>query len=253
MAYEKVTFTGSRGHALAARLDLPDGEIKAYGLFAHCFSCSKDLSAVNRISRALNEDGIAVFRFDFTGLGQSDGNFSNTNFTSNVGDIVAAADHMRTTLAAPAVMMGHSLGGAATFMAAGQVPEVRAVATIGAPANAVNVLKQFGDDIETIEQTGEADVLLGGRPFVIKKQFIDDARDQDLLADVAALKKPLLVMHSPIDGTVDIDHARQIYEAAQHPKSFVSLDTADHLLMKNPADSQYVARVISAWASQYID
>jgi len=252
MAYEKITFTGSRGHELAARLDLPGDAIKAYGLFAHCFSCSKDLSAVNRISRALNDDGIAVFRFDFTGLGQSDGNFSNTNFTSNVADILAAVDYMRSNLEAPAVMMGHSLGGAATFMAANNVPEVRAVATIGAPANAHNVLKQFGDDIETIEAEGEANVLLGGRPFVIKKQFIDDARDQDLLAEVTALKKPLLVMHSPIDETVDIDHAREIYEAAKHPKSFVSLDTADHLLMKNAADSKYVARVISAWASQYI-
>jgi pimeloyl-ACP methyl ester carboxylesterase len=253
MAYEKVTFKGSRGHELAARLDLPNGDIKAYGLFAHCFSCSKDLSAVNRISRALNDDGIAVFRFDFTGLGQSEGNFSNTNFTSNVNDILSAAEHMREHLAPPAVMMGHSLGGAATFIAANQVPEVRAVATIGAPANAVNVLKQFGDDLKTIEQEGEADVLLGGRPFVIKKQFVDDARSQDLLAEVASLKKPLLVMHSPIDNTVDIDHARQIYEAAMHPKSFVSLDTADHLLMEKAADGQYVARVISAWASQYIN
>ncbi len=252
MAYEKVTFTGSRGHELAARLDLPDGDIKAYGLFAHCFSCSKDLSAVNRISRALNEDGIAVSRFDFTGLGQSDGNFSNTNFSSNVGDILAAVDYMRESFAPPAVMMGHSLGGAATFMAANSVPEVRAVATIGAPANATNVLRQFGEDIETIENEGEADVMLGGRQFVIKKQFVDDARSQDLLTEVRALKKPLLVMHSPIDQTVDVDHARLIYEAALHPKSFISLDTADHLLMKNPADSRYVARVISAWVSQYI-
>lgn len=244
---------GSQKFELAARLDAPDGNIKAYGLFAHCFSCSKDLSAVNRISRALNEDGIAVFRFDFTGLGQSEGNFSNTNFTSNVNDILAAADFMRAELSAPAIMMGHSLGGAATFLAANDVPEVQAVATIGAPANAVNVLKQFGDEIETIEQEGRADVLLGGRPFVIKKQFVDDARSQDLLSEVAALKKPLMVMHSPIDDTVDIDHARRIYESAMHPKSFISLDKADHLLMKNASDSVFVARVISAWASQYID
>tara|TARA_R110002096_G_scaffold302466_3_gene497382 strand:- start:781 stop:1263 length:483 start_codon:yes stop_codon:yes gene_type:complete len=160
---------------------------------------------------------------------------------------------MRTELSAPAIMMGHSLGGAATFLAANKVPEVQAIATIGAPANAVNVLKQFGDEIETIEQEGRADVLLGGRPFVIKKQFVDDARSQDLLAEVAALKKPLMVMHSPIDDTVDIDHARRIYESAMHPKSFISLDKADHLLMKNASDSVFVARVISAWASQYID
>ncbi len=253
MPSQKVTFMGSQNFELAARIDSPDGDIKAYGLFAHCFSCSKDLSAVNRISRALNEDGIAVFRFDFTGLGQSEGNFSNTNFTSNVNDILAAADFMRAELSAPAIMMGHSLGGAATFLAANRVPEVQAVATIGAPANAVNVLKQFGDEIETIEQEGRADVLLGGRPFVIKKQFVDDARSQDLLSEVSELKKPLMVMHSPIDDTVDIDHARRIYEAAMHPKSFISLDKADHLLMKNASDSVFVARVISAWASQYID
>ncbi|PCI59315.1 MAG: osmotically inducible protein OsmC [Kordiimonadales bacterium] len=252
MAYERVSFMGASGHELAARLDLPKGEIKAYGLFAHCFSCSKDLGAVNRISRALNEDGIAVFRFDFTGLGQSEGDFSDTNFTSNVGDILAAVSYMRDNLAPPTVMMGHSLGGAAILIAGNDVPEVRAVATIGAPANAVNVLKQFGDDIGTIEQEGQADVMLGGRPFVIKKQFVDDARAQDILASVKTLRKPLLVMHSPIDATVDVDHARQIYEAAMHPKSFVSLDHADHLLMKDPADGIYVARLISAWASQYI-
>ncbi|MBL4837678.1 MAG: alpha/beta fold hydrolase [Kordiimonadaceae bacterium] len=252
MPSQKATFMGSQGFELAARLDAPAGDIKAYSLFAHCFSCSKDLSAVNRISRALNEDGIAVFRFDFTGLGQSDGNFSNTNFTSNVNDILAAVAYMRAELSPPAIMMGHSLGGAATFLAANQVPEVRAVATIGAPTNAVNVLKQFDKEMEKIEQEGKADVLLGGRPFVIKKQFVDDARNQDLLSEVAALKKPLLVMHSPIDATVDIDHARQIYEAAKHPKSFISLDKADHLLMKNPADGIFAARVISAWATQYL-
>lgn len=252
MPSQKATFMGSQGFELAARIDAPAGDIKAYSLFAHCFSCSKDLSAVNRISRALNEDGIAVFRFDFTGLGQSGGNFSNTNFTSNVNDILAAVAYMRAELSPPAIMMGHSLGGAATFLAATQVPEVRAVATIGAPANAVNVLKQFDSEMETIEQEGKADVLLGGRPFVIKKQFVDDARSQDLLSEVAALKKPLLVMHSPIDATVDIDHARQIYDAAKHPKSFISLDKADHLLMENPADGIFAARVISAWATQYL-
>jgi len=252
MAYERITFKGNGGLELAARLDFPDGDIKAYGLFAHCFSANKDLSPVNRICRALNDDGIAVFRFDFTGLGQSEGDFSDTNFSSNVEDILAAVTYMRENLAAPAVMMGHSLGGAATFMAANSVPEVKAVATIGSPANAVNVFKQFGDDLETIEREGCAKVMLGGRPFVIKKQFVDDARSQDLLAEVASLRKPLLVMHSPIDNTVDISHARQIYDAAMHPKSYISLDHADHLLMSNPKDSQYAARVISAWASHYI-
>lgn len=252
MKSEKVTFKGSQGYELAARYDGPDEEPRACALFAHCFTCGKDLNAINRIARALAADGIGLFRFDFTGLGLSNGDFANTNFSSNVQDLIAAANYMRAELQAPTIMIGHSLGGAATLVAAGEIPEVKAVATIGAPFDSENVLKQFRNDIDAIEADGEAEVMLAGRPFKMKKQFIEDARSQNVADHIAALKKPLLVMHSPIDETVSVDHARRIYEAAKHPKSFVSLDRADHLLMKNPADGQYVARVLSAWASQYI-
>lgn len=252
MKSEKVTFMGSQGFELAAKLDRPDGDIKAYALFAHCFTCGKDLNAINRVSRALADDGISLFRFDFTGLGLSNGDFANTNFSSNVQDLITAADFMRSSFNAPSIMIGHSLGGAATLVAAGSVPEVKAVATIGAPFDSENVLKQFQNDLDTIEADGEAEVMLAGRPFKMKKQFIEDARSQSIEGHISRLKKPLLVMHSPIDDTVDIDHARKIYSAAKHPKSFISLDKADHLLMKNAADGAYVARILSAWASQYI-
>lgn len=252
MRSEKVTFMGSQGFDLAARLDQPDGDVKAYALFAHCFTCGKDLNAINRISRALADDGIALFRFDFTGLGLSSGDFANTNFSSNVEDLLAASNFMQDTLDAPSIMIGHSLGGAATLVAAGRVPGVKAVATIGAPFDSTNVLKQFQGDLNAIEADGEANVMLAGRPFTMKKQFVDDARGQNVADHISSLKKPLLVMHSPVDDTVDVEHARKIYETAKHPKSFVSLDKADHLLMKNPADGAYVARILSAWASQYI-
>lgn len=252
MPSEKVTFMGSQGFDLAARLDRPDGDVKAYALFAHCFTCGKDLNAINRISRALADDGIALFRFDFTGLGLSSGDFANTNFSSNVEDLLAAAKFMQDTMDAPSIMIGHSLGGAATLVAAGRVSGVKAVATIGAPFDSTNVLKQFQGDLDAIEADGEANVMLAGRPFTMKKQFVDDARGQNVAGHISNLKKPLLVMHSPIDDTVDVEHARKIYETARHPKSFVSLDKADHLLMRNPADGAYVARILSAWASQYI-
>lgn len=253
MPSEKVNFKGSQGFDLAAKLDKPEGDVRAYALFAHCFTCGKDLNAINRISRALAADGIAMFRFDFTGLGLSNGDFANTNFSSNVQDLIAAADFMREEYAAPSLMIGHSLGGAATLVAAGSVPEVTAVATIGAPHDSENVLKQFKNDLNAIERDGEADVLLAGRPFKMKKQFIEDARGQNVSDHITRLKKPLLVMHSPIDETVSIDHAGKIFGAAKHPKSFVSLDKADHLLMKRAEDGIYVARLLSAWASQYLD
>lgn len=214
MASQKIEFPGALGHDLAARLDAPDSGIRAYALFAHCFTCGKDLNAINRIAKALNEDGIALFRFDFTGLGRSNGDFANTNFSSNVQDLLAAADFMRAELEAPQIMIGHSLGGAATLVAAPKVPEVKAVATIGAPFGSSNVLKQFGADLEKIESEGEAEVMLAGRPFRVKKQFIDDARDQNIAEAIKGMRKALLVMHSPIDETVAVDHARQIYEAA---------------------------------------
>jgi len=249
---EKITFTGALGDSLAARLDRPEGEPRAYALFAHCFTCNKDIFAASRIASGLVEQGIAVLRFDFTGLGASDGEFANTNFSSNVGDLVAAADYMRANLAAPKIMIGHSLGGAATLAAAGKVPEAEAVCTVGAPADPAHVAHNFRDDLDKIEAEGVAEVQLVGRPFTIKKQFLDDIRSQKLNEDIGSLKKALLVFHSPIDATVGIENAQAIYVAAKHPKSFVSLDNADHLLTRK-ADAIYVANVITAWAERYID
>lgn len=252
MPSEKIIFKGSQGDQLAAKLDKPEGEIKAYALFAHCFTCGKDLSAINRISRSLNRVGIALFRFDFTGLGMSKGEFANTNFSSNIEDLIAATEYMRAELSAPEIMFGHSLGGTAILVAATQIAEVKAVATIGSPANAINVIKQFGSSLAEIEQNGEAEVLLAKRPFKIKKQFVDDANSHNVLEQVRNLHKPLLIMHSPIDDTVPLDHARQIYEAAMHPKSFVSLDKADHLLMKESKYGEYAANLLATWSEQYI-
>ncbi len=248
---ERFVFPGALGDDLAARLDTPAGEIKAYALFAHCFTCTKDIFAASRISEGLNEAGIAVLRFDFTGLGASEGEFANTNFSSNVGDLIAAANHMREKLQAPQIMIGHSLGGAAVLSAAKDVPEVRAVATIGAPADPAHVAHNFEESRAEIEEKGVAEVLLVGRPFQIKKQFLDDIQEQKLEQDVANLKKALLVFHSPIDATVGVENAASIFQAAKHPKSFVSLDNADHLLSKR-ADAVYVAEVIAAWAGRYI-
>ncbi len=248
---EKITFTGALGDDLAARLDLPDGDVKAYALFAHCFTCSKDIFAASRIAEGLNANGIAVLRFDFTGLGASEGEFANTNFTSNVGDLIAAANHMRATLQAPRILIGHSLGGAAVLAAAGDIAEVEAVCTVGAPSDPGHVSNNFKDDVDRIEADGEADITLVGRPFKIKKQFLDDIRSQNLTDKISKLRKALLVFHSPIDATVGIDNAQEIYTAAKHPKSFVTLDTADHLLSKR-ADAVYVANVIAAWATRYI-
>lgn len=248
---EKISFTGALGDELAARLDLPDGPVKAYALFAHCFTCTKDIFAASRIAEGLNANGIAVLRFDFTGLGASEGEFANTNFTSNVGDLVAAANYMRSELEAPKVLVGHSLGGAAVLSAASDVPEVEAVCTIGAPSDPHHVANNFKDDISRIEAEGEADITLVGRPFRIKKQFLEDIASQRLMEKVANLKKALLIFHSPIDGTVGIENAQDIYVAAKHPKSFVSLDDADHLLSRR-ADAVYCANVIAAWATRYL-
>ncbi len=248
---QKVTFTGSQGFELAARLDKPVGPIRAYALFAHCFTCGKDLAPANRIAKELNNNGIAVLRFDFTGLGKSDGEFENTNFSSNVADLIAAVDYMRDTFEAPSLMIGHSLGGTATLLAALEVPEVKAVATIGSPSNSTNIFKQFGSAVDTIEAEGEADVQLAGRSFKVKKQFIDDAKGQNITEAVAKLKKPLLVIHSPIDDTVSVDHAAAIFMAAKHPKSFLSLDKGDHLLFA-PGTAEYAAKSIATWSSPYI-
>lgn len=248
---EKITFPGALGENLAARLDLPVGEPRAYALFAHCFTCTKDIFAASRIAKGLTEHGVAVLRFDFTGLGASEGEFANTNFSSNVGDLVAAANYMRENLAAPAILIGHSLGGAAVLAAAGKVAGAKAVCTIGAPADPAHVAHHFQEARPEIEAAGEAEVLLVGRPFRIKKQFLDDIESNKLEAAIAGMKKALMVFHSPVDQTVGIENAQAIYIAAKHPKSFVSLDDADHLLSRK-VDAEYVADVIAAWATRYL-
>jgi putative redox protein len=252
MPFELIRFAGHSGEQLSARIDMPDQPPKAYALFSHCFTCSKDLRPVNRIAEELNAEGIALFRFDFTGLGKSDGEFAKTHFTSNVQDLIAAADYMKNHLQAPDFVIGHSLGGTASIVAAHAIPSIRAVATIGSPSNASNVLRQFSESLDEIERSGEAKVLLAGRPFTIKKDFIDDVKAQDIEAAVASLARPFMILHSPIDETVSIDHARTLYCLAKHPKSFVSLDKADHLLLENDEDSRYIGRILAAWATQYV-
>ena len=252
MAGGTVHFPGADGQQLAARLDMPDGPVRAYALFAHCFSCSKDVLAASRTAHGLTRHGIAVLRFDFTGLGASEGEFANTNFSSNIADLVAAAGFLRAEHAAPQLLVGHSLGGAAVLAAAAAVPETRAVATIAAPSDPHHILGLFDEHLDTISEHGEARVKLAGREFTIRRQFIDDVAEHRLLEKVHALKLPLLVLHSPLDRTVPLSDAMQIFEAARHPKSFVSLDSADHLLSRRE-DAQYVAGVIAAWSTRYLD
>ncbi len=247
----KLTFLGSVGHELVARLDSPENP-KAYVLFAHYFTGNKDVTALSRIARALNDVNIALFRFDYTGLGASGGNFADTNFSSNVADLIAAANFMRINFEAPQILVGHSLGGTAAIAAASEIPEVKAVATIGSPCDTLHVQHNFAKHLDEINEKGEAEVILGGKKFNIKKQFLDDIANQDMPKKIANLKKALLVMHSPIDEIVSIENAQRIYEYAKHPKSFISLDKADHLLMNSPTDSNYVAAVLAAWASRYL-
>jgi uncharacterized OsmC-like protein/pimeloyl-ACP methyl ester carboxylesterase len=247
----KLEFAGSYGAKLAARLDLPAGPVQAYALFAHCFTCSKDIFAASRIAAGLAGQGIAVLRFDFTGLGASEGEFASTNFSSNVDDLVHAADYLRDNFGVPELLIGHSLGGAAVLAAAARIPDARAIVTIGAPAEADHVIKNFGADISRIDQDGEAKVSLAGREFTIRKQFLDDVRGSSIDDAVANLKRPLLVMHAPGDQTVGIENAVHIFTKAKHPKSYVSLDTADHLLTKR-ADAKYAADIIAAWASRFV-
>ncbi|TFD33222.1 bifunctional alpha/beta hydrolase/OsmC family protein [Cryobacterium cryoconiti] len=247
---ERLAFPGSQGSALAARLDLPESTPRAYALFAHCFTCSKDVLAAARISRALTDFGIAVLRFDFTGLGQSGGDFANTNFSSNIEDLVHAADYLRQHYAAPTLLIGHSLGGAAVLAVTHRIPEVRAVATIGAPADPDHLSHLLSESRTEIEACGEAEVELSGRTFRIRRQFLDDIAAQPQAQRIGSLGAALLVMHSPTDAIVDADNARRIYEAARHPKSFVALDGADHLLTK-PADAAYAAAMLATWAGRY--
>lgn len=247
----KILFPGSSGEDLAGLLELPDAPPRAMALFAHCFTCGKDSASASRIARALVQHGYAVLRFDFTGLGGSDGDFANTNFSSNVQDLLAAAQYLRTEHQAPGLLIGHSLGGTAVLHAAVDIPECKGVVTIGSPADARHVVEQFVCAIDTIEQEGQAEVSLAGRNFTIKKQFLDDINNTTI-EHIAQLKPAILVMHSPVDATVSINEAERIYRAAKHPKSFISLNQADHLLTRR-ADAQYVADFIAVWASRCLD
>nr|WP_249128172.1 alpha/beta fold hydrolase [Bradyrhizobium lablabi] len=233
-------------------MDTPDGPVAAYALFAHCFTCGKDVLAARRISAALAAKGIAVLRFDFTGLGGSGGEFANSTFSSNVADLVLAADHLRKTRMAPAILIGHSLGGAAILAAAGKIPDAKAVVTLEAPSDPAHVTHFFKDRIEDIRAQGKVEVQLAGRPFHIKREFLDDIAEQKLMEQVGKLHKALLVMHSPTDDTVGIENATRIFLAAKHPKSFISLQGIDHLISQR-SDSTYVADVIAAWAERYIE
>lgn len=252
MPTERFQFLGEGGHQLAATLDLPDRAPTAYALFAHCFTCGKDVLAAKRIAVALAAKGIAVLRFDFTGLGSSEGDFANSTFSSNVADLVHAADHLRKTRKAPALLIGHSLGGAAILAAAERIPEAMAVVTIAAPSDPNHVTGLFKEALENIRKNGRAEVSLAGRPFPITREFLDDIAEHELMNHVTELRKALLIMHAPTDDTVGIDNATRIFLAAKHPKSFVSLDNADHLL-SDRRDSNYAADVIAAWASRYLE
>jgi uncharacterized OsmC-like protein/alpha/beta superfamily hydrolase len=247
----KVEFSGTDGLMVAGLLETPDSNPHSFALFAHCFTCGKDVLSASRISRALVARGYAVLRFDFTGLGGSDGDFANSNFSSNINDLVLAADFLRGNYRAPSLLIGHSLGGAAVLAAAHAMQEVQGVVTIGAPADPQHVVKQFGCKTDEISEAGVAEVQLAGRPFTIKKQFLDDLADQYQSEKIASLRKALLVFHSPVDATVSINEAEKIYRQAKHPKSFVSLDDADHLLSK-AKDAEYVANTIAAWATRYV-
>jgi len=252
MKTERLQFQGHDGSVLAARLNLPVGKPAAYALFAHCFTCSKDIPAARRIAQRLASLGIAVLRFDFTGLGHSGGEFANTGFSSNVADIVLAADYLRENYQAPQLLIGHSLGGAAVLAAADGIDEAKAVVTIGAPAEPEHVIHNFGDHVNTICNEGAAEVELGGRAFTIRREFIEDISDVSLEAKVDHLKKALLVLHAPLDETVSLDNAARIFQMAKHPKSFITLDNADHLLTR-VEDADYAAEMISTWVQRYID
>jgi putative redox protein len=247
-----VRFASSGGHELAARLDRPAGPARAYALFAHCFTCSKDSKAAAFIAQALAARGIAVLRFDFTGLGMSGGDFADSSFSSNIEDLLSAAGYLREQHRAPEILIGHSLGGAAVLAAAGQLDEVRAVATIAAPFEPKHVEHLLKGGKDEIVAKGEAEVDIGGRPFRVKRDFIQDLERHDPAKAIGGMRKALLVLHSPRDTIVPIDNASKIFIAARHPKSFVSLDDADHLLTRRP-DAAYVAEVLSAWASRYLE
>lgn len=251
MQSKNVKFPNAAGQSLAGILDLPAGEPVAWALFAHCFTCSKNLKAANHVSRSLVEAGIAVLRFDFTGLGQSEGAFGDTTFSTNVDDLVAAASWLDEQYRAPDILVGHSLGGTAVLQASLQLPDVVAVATIGSPADPGHVAHMFAGSEEELRETGVAEVRLGGRPFLMKRGFLEDLERHDLPNAIGGLRKALLVMHAPLDDIVAIDNASALFAAAKHPKSFVSLDKADHLLTREE-DSRYAGQVLAAWATRYL-
>jgi len=246
----KLTFPNEEGIDLSARLDLPEGDVKAYAIFAHNFAGSKESLAASRISRALTREGIAVLRFDFTGLGTSSGDFSQTTFSTNVTDIVYAAKYLADNFQAPKLLIGHSLGGAAVIVAASMIPEVRAVATIGAPSNPAHVSHLFKDHMETIRDTGSSEIHIAGKTLPITKDFLEDIEKYKLEGVIRNFSKALLIFHSPVDMTVSIDHASILYRSARHPKSFLALDRADHMLT-NLEDAEYVATILAAWMKRY--
>lgn len=252
MRTENFDFTGEHGQPLAGQLDLPAGPATSYALFAHCFTCTKASLAAVRVARALTARGHGVLRFDFTGLGESGGEFADTSFSASTRDVIAAAQAMAAAGRPPKLLVGHSLGGAAVLAAAAGLPTVAAIATIGTPFDVDHVAGLFGAGLEAIMRTGEAEVRLGGRRFRIRRAFIDDLATHDQGARIAALGRALLVLHSPLDRVVDIGNAAEIFAAARHPKSFVSLDDADHLLT-DARDAEYVAEVIAAWAARYLE
>jgi len=251
MASRKFDFAGSEGHTLSGQLDEPHSPASAYAIFAHCFTCTRKSLAAVRVSRALTARGIGVLSFDFTGLGQSGGEFADSSFSGNIRDLVAAGSAMQAAGIASSLLIGHSFGGAAVLAAAGSLPDVKAVATIAAPFDVNHIKHQLGDGVARLEAEGEADVILGGRPFRLKKNFLDDLAAHDQATRIRSLKSSLLILHAPLDTYVGIENATMIFEAARHPKSFVSLHDADHLLTKS-RDSNYVADVIAAWASRYL-
>ena len=252
MQFKNLEFKNRDGHMLAARLDLPlEGKPLAYALFAHCFTCSKNTKAIAHISRALSREGLAVLRFDFTGLGESEGNFADTNFSSNVDDLIVAANFLKANYRAPEILIGHSFGGAAVIQAASRIPSSTAVVSIAAPSDPQHVTRALGKAAVSIQNQGQADVVLAGRTFTLKKQFLDDLDFVNMAETLKNLNRALLVLHSPIDKTVGIENAARIFQAARHPKSFISLDTADHLLT-HFEDSLYAGSVIAAWARKYV-
>ncbi len=253
MSIQKVTFPNFNGQTLSARLELPDNqEPHNFAIFAHCFTCNKNLSAIRNISRAMNKQGIAVLRFDFTGLGESEGDFVDTNFSSNIEDLVAAADFLTNQYQSPPILIGHSLGGAAVIFAAKKIDSIKAVATIGAPSSPEHVQHLFSSNLDSIKTEGVSEVNIGGRPFNISNKFIEDIESKSMETCIKSLRKPILIIHSPQDETVGIQNAKELYHYAHHPKSFISIDGADHLMTRTK-DSKYVGGVIAGWVDRYIE